>query len=180
MYKTEIVPISKIKLNPDNPRIIKDDKFEKLVQSIKDFPEMLNIRPIVVNDDIMILGGNMRLEACKIAGKKEAPIIKASDLTKEQQKEFIIKDNVAFGVWDWDILANEWDDKELINWGLDPVILDEIDPDKIDIDFAKIPETFADKINIIRVEYAKKHIDSGILSTEAYMLAEGEILEKLQ
>ncbi len=108
----------KIKLNPNNPRIIKDDKFKKLVQSIKDFPEMLDIRPIVVNKDGIILGGNMRFKACLEAGIKEPPF-KVVDLTEEQQKEFLIKDNVSGGEWDWDALANEWDVEQLDNWGLD-------------------------------------------------------------
>ena len=115
----ETIQISKIKLNPNNPRLIKDDKFSKLVQSIKDFPEMLNIRPIVVNDDMIILGGNMRFKACKEAGLKEVPIIKASGLSAEKQREFLIKDNVSGGEWDWDMLANEWDELELDAWGLD-------------------------------------------------------------
>ena len=114
-----IVKISEVKPNPNNPRIIKDDKFAKLVKSIKEFPEMLNLRPIVVNDDMIVLGGNMRLKACKEAGLKEVPIIKASNLTEQQQKEFIIKDNVGFGEWDWDSLANEWEAEELTEWGLD-------------------------------------------------------------
>ena len=115
----ELVKISKIKRNPNNPRILKDDKFAKLTQSIKDFPQMLDIRPIVVNDDMVVLGGNMRLKACKEAGLKEVPVIRARDLTEEQQREFIIKDNVGFGEWDWDLLANEWDTELLDEWGLD-------------------------------------------------------------
>jgi ParB-like chromosome segregation protein Spo0J len=116
--KIESVKISTVKSNPNNPRVIKDDKFNQLVQSIKDFPQMLKIRPIVVNDDMIVLGGNMRLKACKEAGLKEVPIIKASDLTEEQQREFIIKDNVGFGEWDWEQLK-EWDGEELEAWGLD-------------------------------------------------------------
>ena len=114
----KIVKISEVKVNPNNPRLIKDDKFKKLVQSVKDFPEMLNIRPIVVNKDMIILGGNMRFKACKEAGLKEVPII-ITDLTEEQQKEFLIKDNVSGGEWDWDILANEWNADDLKDWGLD-------------------------------------------------------------
>lgn len=113
------VKTSEIKLNPNNPRLIKDDKFKKLVQSIKDFPEMLDIRPIVVNADMVVLGGNMRLKACKEAGLKEVPIILADNLTEEQQREFLIKDNVSGGEWDWDILANEWEVEQLDAWGLD-------------------------------------------------------------
>lgn len=113
------VKISEVKANPNNPRIIKDDKFAKLVKSIKEFPEMLNIRPIVVNADMVVLGGNMRLKACKEAGIKEVSIIKADDLTEDQQKQFIIKDNVGFGEWDWEDLANNWDAEQLTDWGLD-------------------------------------------------------------
>jgi ParB-like chromosome segregation protein Spo0J len=117
--KSEKVKISEVKANPNNPRIIKDDKFAKLVQSIKDFPKMLEIRPIVVNSDMIVLGGNMRLRACKEAGLKEVPIIMAEDLTEEQQKEFIIKDNVSGGEWDWNMLANDYEAEDLDKWGLD-------------------------------------------------------------
>lgn len=117
--KIEFVNIKQVKKNPVNPRIIKDDKFQKLVESIKAFPKMLEIRPIVVNNDMIVLGGNMRLKACTEAGLKEIPIIRADDLTDEQQKEFIIKDNVGFGDWDWVQLANEWDLSALDAWGLD-------------------------------------------------------------
>ena len=117
--KSVLTKISAIKRNPNNPRILKDDKFAKLTQSIKDFPQMLDIRPIVVNDDMIVLGGNMRLKACKEAGLKDVPVVMVSDLTEEQQREFIIKDNVGFGEWDWDLLANEWDTDLLEDWGLD-------------------------------------------------------------
>ena len=117
--KTTKVKISHIKTNPNNPRLIKDDKFKKLVRSVKEFPEMLEIRPIVVDKDNIVLGGNMRLRACQEAGLKEVSIIKAEELTKKQQREFIIKDNVGFGEWDWDDLANEWEVDELGEWGLD-------------------------------------------------------------
>ena len=117
--KIENVKLSDIKLNPNNPRLIKDDKFKKLVQSIIDFPEMLKIRPIVVNEDMIILGGNMRFKACKEAGLKEVPIIKTSGLSEQKQKEFLIKDNIAGGEWDWNLLANEWDEIKLVEWGLD-------------------------------------------------------------
>lgn len=131
----ETIKIALVKPNPSNPRIIKDDKFIKLVKSIKEFPKMLELRPIVVNDDMVVLGGNMRLKACKEAGLKEVPIIKASDLTEEEQKEFIIKDNVGFGEWDWGILANEWGSEELEAWGLDlPAIKDLNEQDLFDIE----------------------------------------------
>jgi ParB-like chromosome segregation protein Spo0J len=118
--------ISDVKLNPNNPRLIKDDNFKKLVQSIKDFPEMLDIRPIVVNADMVILGGNMRFKACKEAGLKEVPIIVADNLNEEQQREFLIKDNVSGGEWDFEMLANEWDVEKLEDWGLDiPIFMEE-------------------------------------------------------
>jgi hypothetical protein len=113
------VKLSEVKSNPNNPRIIKDDKFGKLVKSIKEFPKMLEIRPIVVNADMIVLGGNMRLKACKEAGLKEVPVIFADDLTEDEQKQFIIKDNVGFGEWDWDMIANQWDEVQLEEWGLD-------------------------------------------------------------
>lgn len=117
--KTQKVKISQVKRNPENPRLIKDNKFHKLVKSIKEFPEMLEIRPIVVNDDMVVLGGNMRLKACQEAGLKEVPVIQADTLTAEQQREFIVKDNVGFGEWDWDMIANEWDAEKVQEWGLD-------------------------------------------------------------
>jgi hypothetical protein len=139
--KTEKVKISQVKTNPNNPRVIKDDNFEKLVKSIKEFPKMLEIRPIVVNDDMIVLGGNMRLKACKEAGLKEVPIIKASELTENEQRQFIIKDNVSGGEWDWDQLASEWDAEKLDEWGLD-VPVDEIKetkdiPDIGEIEFSE-------------------------------------------
>ena len=120
----EIVNIKDIKPNLDNPRVIKDNKFKKLVKSIMEFPEMLQLRPIVVNDDMVVLGGNMRLRACNEAGLDSVYIIKASNLTEEKQREFIIKDNVGFGEWDWDDLANEWNENQLREWGLDLPVFD--------------------------------------------------------
>ena len=113
------VKLSDIRPNPNNPRVIKDDKFKKLVKSITDFPQMLELRPIVVNDDMIVLGGNMRLKALEHLGIEETFIIKAGDLTDKQEQEFIIKDNVGYGEWDWDQLANEWDVEDLDEWGLD-------------------------------------------------------------
>lgn len=133
------VKLSEVIPNPNNPRQIKDDKFKKLVESIKNFPEMLSLRPIVVNDNMVVLGGNMRLKACKEAGLKEVPIIKASELTDEQQKEFIIKDNVGFGEWDWDQLANEWDVEQLTEWGLDVPDFAQTELEAVEDDF-EVPE----------------------------------------
>jgi DNA modification methylase len=119
----KLVKISEVKPNPKNPRIIKDGKFQKLVKSIQEFPDMLNKRPLIVFTDVddkyVVLGGNMRLKACKEIGLKEIPIIVADEWTEEQKNEFLIKDNVGFGEWDWDSLANEWDAEKLDDWGLD-------------------------------------------------------------
>jgi hypothetical protein len=115
----ELVNLSEVTINPNNPRSIKDERFEKLVKSIQEFPEMLKLRPIVVDNNMVVLGGNMRLQACKKAKLKKVWIIKASELTEEQKKEFIIKDNIGFGEWDWEMLANEWETEKLEEWGLE-------------------------------------------------------------
>jgi ParB-like chromosome segregation protein Spo0J len=115
----QLINIQEVRPNENNPRFIKDYKFKKLVKSIKEFPQMLKLRPIVVNSDMVVLGGNMRLKACKEAGLKEVWVLKADDLTEQQQREFIVKDNVGFGEWDWDILGNEWNTQQLGDWGLE-------------------------------------------------------------
>jgi hypothetical protein len=161
------VKISEVKSNPNNPRQIKDDKFAKLVQSIKDFPEMLDIRPIVVNADMVVLGGNMRFKACKEAGLKEVPIIVAENLTDEQQKEFIIKDNVSGGEWDWDMLANEWEAEQLTEWGLD-VWQQAPDIDYSILDEEDVEDQLNDMTNgvkkAIQIEFEAEHYE------EAYAL----------
>ena len=113
------IKIQEVKTNPNNPRIIKDDKFKKLVKSIKEFPEMLKLRPVVVDENMVILGGNMRHRACIEAGLKEVWVEVANGLTEEQKQEFIIKDNASFGEWEWDMLSNEWNTVDLENWGID-------------------------------------------------------------
>jgi len=115
----EKINIKKIFQNSMNPRIIKDFKFKKLVNSIKEFPEMLELRPIIVNQEGGIIGGNMRYRACKELGLKEVFIIRAENLTEKQIEQFIIKDNVGFGEWDWDMIANGWDTQEITDWGLE-------------------------------------------------------------
>lgn len=117
--------IKLIKPNPTNPRVIRDAKFKQLVRSIQEFPEMLTLRPIVVNEEMVTLGGNMRLRACIEAGLTDVPVVIAKGLSEEQQQEFIIKDNVGFGEWDWDDLANNWDEANLKQWGLDFPMFDE-------------------------------------------------------
>lgn len=135
------VKISQVKNNPNNPRLIKDDKFEKLVKSIKAFPEMLEKRPIVVDEDYMVLGGNMRLKASAEAGLKEVWIDVAEGWSEEQKQEFIIKDNVGFGVWDWDMIANEWDVEQVEEWGLDlPLDFDDGEEIEAEEDNYEVPD----------------------------------------
>jgi len=160
----EIRKISEVKLNPNNPRLIKDDKFKKLCQSLKDFPEMLNIRPIVVNQDMIILGGNMRYKAAKEIGLKEIPVTIA-DLTEDQQREFLIKDNTSGGEWDWEVLANEWNSEELEAWGLDLPItkdLNEQDLFNIEIPFytpSEIQPDINELANLDKTKLLIKKID---------------------
>ena len=138
-----MIKLSTIKSNPNNPRVCKDDKFAKLVNSIKEFPKMMELRPMVVNSDMVVLGGNMRLKALKEAGYKEVPdewVKSAESLTEEEQRRFIIADNVGFGEHDWDMLANEWDAVELEAWGLDIPELKAIDNSE-EGDEIKIPKS---------------------------------------
>lgn len=114
--------LSTILPNPNNPRIIKDDKFKKLVKSIQEFPKMMTLRPMIIDENNIVLGGNMRLKALHELGFKEIPkewVKKANDLTPEETRRFIIADNVGFGEHDWEMLANNWDVAELSEWGLD-------------------------------------------------------------
>jgi hypothetical protein len=169
------VKLSEIKTNPNNPRLIKDEKFHKLVKSIQEFPKMLEIRPIVVNSDMIVLGGNMRLKACKEAGLKEIPVIFADDLTEDQQREFIIKDNVGFGEWDWEMIANDWDADQLEDWGLDLPGFDNVEdlgedfnlPDGDKSPFQQMTFTLADEqAQVIQNALAK------MKSTDEYKYAE--------
>ena len=121
--------LTEIKSNPNNPRVIKDHKFEKLKKSITEFPKMMELRPMVINADNVILGGNMRFKALKDLGYKEVPeewVKQASDLTEEETRRFIIADNVGFGEHDWEMLANEWNTEELEDWGLEGFPFEEV------------------------------------------------------
>jgi hypothetical protein len=162
----ENTKITNVKMNPNNPRVIKDDKFKKLVKSIKDFPEMLEVRPIVVDDDMVVLGGNMRLKACLEAGLKEVAIIKFENLSEDKKKEFIVKDNVGYGEWDWDIINNEWEVEELEEWGLDVIEMD-VDVDYSALGSSEDDEEFNKNLEemknglrkAIQIEYEQQHYE---------------------
>jgi hypothetical protein len=162
----ENTKITNVKMNPNNPRVIKDDKFKKLVKSIKDFPEMLEVRPIVVDDDMVVLGGNMRLKACLEAGLEEVAIIKFENLSEEKKKEFIVKDNVGYGEWDWDIINNEWEVEELEEWGLDVIEMD-VDVDYSALGSSEDDEEFNKNLEemknglrkAIQIEYEQQHYE---------------------
>ena len=146
--------ITDIKSNPNNPRLIKDERFEKLKKSIKEFPKMMALRPMVINQDNIVLGGNMRLKAIKELGYTELPdewVKRAEDLTDEEARRFIIADNVGFGEHDWEILANEWDAEELADWGLDIPDIDYSIDELEDGDEIELPQS-------VQVEPPKEYI----------------------
>ena len=167
--------INEIKPNPSNPRIIKDDKFKKLVKSIQDFPQMLELRPIVIDENNIVLGGNMRLKACIEAGLTDVPVKQAKELTEEQKKEFIVKDNVGYGEWDWSDLANNWETEELEEWGLDIIGFSNVEdlgegfslPDGDKSPFQQMTFTLADE----QATQIKNAIEE-IKRTEEYKYAE--------
>ena len=169
------VKITEVKANPNNPRLIKDDKFKKLVKSIQDFPDMVNVRPIVVNKDMIILGGNMRYKAMIECGYKEVNV-EVVDWSEQKQNEFIIKDNVSYGLNDWDMLANEWDMELLEDWGMDlPLFTKDSDefgtdfnlPDGDKSPFQQMTFTLADE-QAIQIKNAIEEIKR----TEEYKYAE--------
>ena len=158
--------INELKPNESNPRIIKEAKFNKLVKSIKDFPEMLELRPIILDENNVILGGNMRYKACVAAGLKEVPVKIAKGLTEEQKEEFIVKDNVGFGEWDWDILGNQWDNAKLGEWGMD-VWQPEEAVDYSVLEDLDLGSTLQDKEasvkRAIQIEFEPEHYDEAVL-----------------
>lgn len=168
------IKLYKIKGNPKNPRIIKDDKFKKLVKSIKEFPEMLEKRPIVVDENLMVLGGNMRLRASKDAGLKEVWIDIAEGWTQEQKDQFVIKDNVNFGEWDWDILANEWESGNLDDWGIN--LPNSWDNEENLLDVNDIEKT--DYLSIVVVAY--KNVEDLDRITSLYELDSIDITEDIK
>jgi hypothetical protein len=160
--KPELLDASSLILNDDNPRSIKDDKFKKLVASLKTFPDMIEYRPVIVNKDMVIIAGNMRYRAAVELGYKKIPTIVAKDLTEEQEKELIIKDNISYGEWDWDMLANEWDTDELTEWGLDvwkkPEDIDYSILDEVDLS-GDISDMTKNIKKAIQIEFEMEHFE---------------------
>lgn len=158
-----ILPIEQVKLNDANPRFIKDNRFEQLVQSLINFPDMLHVRPIVIDEDGVALGGNMRLHAAMRLGYTEVPTLRVTGWSEEKKREFIIKDNASFGEWDWDVLGNEWSEEPLEAWGLnlpkdwlgeEPVELaaDGEESAHADFDYTKQPSESAITIKFVSPE----------------------------
>lgn len=185
------VPISKVKPNPKNPRVIKDDKFQKLVKSITEFPGMLEKRPLVVTSDVdgkyVVLGGNMRLKAAKEVGIKQIKIITADDWTEEQKAEFLIKDNVSFGEWDWSAISSDWDNELLVDWGLDvPQFAPEVDYSILDDEEMddQLNEMSAGVKKAIQIEFEAEHYEEAYELVKFWRQKElyigGFIMEKLK
>ena len=168
--------LSEIKSNPDNPRIIKDDKFQKLVNSIRDFPKMMELRPIVVDSENMILGGNMRLKALRELKMKEIPdtwVKRADELTEDEKKRFIITDNIGFGEWDWDVLANGLDADQLGDWGLEiPGWANGVDANNMTDEDVNTEENF-DPVGLSKDEQRVVFIFKNSESAEKYLQSTG-------
>jgi hypothetical protein len=161
-----MIKLTTIKSNPNNPRVIRDEKFKKLVKSIEEFPKMMALRPMVVNEDMVVLGGNMRLKALKELGYKEVPndwVKSAKDLTDDEIRRFIIADNVGFGEHDWEMLANEWNVEELTDWGLDIPNFNAADIDYSILDDENIDshlDDMADGVKkAIQIEFEAEHYE---------------------
>lgn len=155
----KLVKITDVKPNPKNPRVIKDGKFRQLVKSIQEFPDMLNKRPLIVFTDVdskyVVLGGNMRLKALNELNYKEIPVIIADEWTEEQKAEFLIKDNVGFGEWDWDQLISDWDAEKLDEWGLNVPVFDNVDYSEKnkEIDIDNLDSEMTIKLNFVESDY---------------------------
>jgi len=172
--------LSEIKPNPDNPRLVKDDRFKKLVASIEAFPEMMELRPMIIDENNIIIGGNMRYKALKHLKRKEIPdswVKRADELTEDQKKEFIIKDNVGFGEHDWDVLANDWDSELLNNWGLDVWQA----PEDVNLDefFEEDTSEPIDQKNKIVLEYSEKDYEKIITKFDSMDGSKENIIWKL-
>ena len=185
--KTTKVSAKELQPNPNNPRLIKDEKFKKLVKSIKEFPQMIQLRPIVVDENNVILGGNMRYRAMVEAGMTDVYVIKAEGLSEEQKREFIIKDNVGYGEWDWDVLANEWDTQLLDDWGINlPMVQNDVDYSILDDNDVsdKITEMTDSVKKAICIEFELEHYEEASEMVkfwrEQQLYIGGFLLEKLK
>lgn len=171
--------ITDIHLNEENPRYISKERMEKLVNSIKSFEKMMELRPIIIDNNGVILGGNMRYRALVELKYKDIPaawVKKAKDLTPEQKKEFIIKDNVNFGMWDMDSLANEWPEETLDAWGVD-IDFPNVEKVDLDMDDDDKTKTFITEVMVLRNQMAEDiSSKDNMLISEAYLVAEGIIL----
>jgi hypothetical protein len=177
-YQTEIVQINKLKLNDKNPRKINDGKLKQLEKSLRDFPQMLDIRPIVVDGDYVVLGGNMRLQAAINIGLTSIPIIKAETLTESQMKEFVIKDNISFGEWDWEFLQYEWKTEPLGEWGLDAIQFEDFDVDEFFEKAVNDSNDDSEKTKIY-LEYVKEDFDEFTKLIKNHSGTKEEIILKL-
>jgi hypothetical protein len=186
-----MIKLTTIKSNPNNPRVIRDEKFKKLVKSIEEFPKMMALRPMVVNEDMVVLGGNMRLKALKELGYKEVPndwVKSAKDLTEDEIRRFIIADNVGFGEHDWEMLANEWDVEELTDWGLDIPNFNAADIDYSILDDENIDshlDDMADGVKkAIQIEFEAEHYEEATelvkFWREQKLYIGGFLMEKLK
>lgn len=173
--KIEYVAINKVKPNERNPRVIKDGKYKALVKSIQELPDMLEMRPIIVNEDYVILGGNMRWKACKEAGLKEVPIIIAR-WTEDQQKEFTIKDNLSFGEWDWEMIANEWDSTQLEAWGMD--VWKQVEDVNLD-EFFEEDNTVKEGSFKIVLDYTEEDYNKVLIAFDKHSGSKEDIVAKL-
>lgn len=176
-HQIETLPISQINPNPENPRSISKLMFQKLKKSLQDFPEMLYKRPLVVDENNTVLGGNMRLMVLKDLNYREVPVIRAEGWTEKQKQEFVVKDNVAFGEWDWDVLANEWDVDSLDEWGVAlPVINEKLEPVGEDEPEITVTEEILEEHNYIVFTFdnqldwqvAKEIFDIGTVAKPGY------------
>ena len=168
------IEIKKLKPNPNNPRSINKNKFERLKKSITEFPKMLELRPIVVDENFVVLGGNMRLKALKDLGIKETFYIQQKDLSDDQKKQFVIKDNASFGDWDWDILANEWNNKDLLDWGIDVLQPEEeLEKNNDENEFSNLIDTYINaQIKQIVLYYNNEEYETALNNLEDIRLKE--------
>lgn len=179
MTNIKFVKIDSVKQNPSNPRIIDEGRLSKLVKSIKEFPQMLEKRPLIVNQDGIILGGNMRHRAASEAGLEKVPVIVTDDWTPDQEREFIMKDNIGFGDWDWDLIKTDWDEDMLSDWG---VKVPQINTDDLDLDGLFDEPEAPDESNstkTIILEYTNEDYEKVTIALDAMSGSREEVIFNL-